>query len=146
MNLNEMVSGQRVSGITPGTGVVYAVEIDPEKHPSRIKVGWSTNLPQRLATYSTIAPDLRLIGFWPAERQCLERAALLVAKQSAAQVGPELFDDCGTLISELDALFKTVGVRNSAPSPSPTGWDEHVFRQIMHAHRPNTRPSALPRT
>jgi hypothetical protein len=99
---------------SPDKGFVYAVEVDPEMRPGRIKVGWSMNIAQRLATYRAIAPDLRVVGLWRADGQFLEQTALLVARRDGTRIGQELFDNCEGLISALELMFLLLGIENVA--------------------------------
>ena len=102
------------SSQTPSAGFVYALEPDPEVRPGRIKVGWSTNLAQRLATYRTIAPDLRVVRLWRAEAQSLEQIALMIGKRHGTQVSQEVFDASEGFMAALDALFALIGVESEA--------------------------------
>jgi hypothetical protein len=93
-------------------GFIYAIAPDPELRASHVKVGWTTNLNQRLDNYRTIAPELRVLRVWPAKTQAIETVALLVAKRFATQVGAELFDvpSINSFLEGLDGLFVALGI------------------------------------
>ena len=101
------------------TGYVYAIVPDRLRRPERVKIGWTTNLAERIATYRTLAPDLHVVGLWRAEKQVLEQAALLLAKRHGKRVGGELFDchrgDHAALFGALSMMFAEFCVVNDAP-------------------------------
>lgn len=96
-------------GQTPisGPGFVYVIEVDPELRPGRIKIGWSTKIEQRVTSYRTINPKIRVVRAWRRKAQSAEHAALAVGGGHGMQVGQrEVFDDKnGKILAALDALF-----------------------------------------
>jgi hypothetical protein len=97
-----------------GPGFVFAVVADPEMRPSRIKVGWATDIVERLEPYRMIAPGLRVVGLWRAEGPFLEQTALLLAKRHGTQIGPEVFDGGEKVIPALESMFLLLDVENVA--------------------------------
>lgn len=49
-------------------GWIYAIALIPEWKPWRIKVGWSTDVADRLAHFQAVCPTAKLIGAWDADR------------------------------------------------------------------------------
>jgi hypothetical protein len=49
-------------------GVFYVIQLVPEALPNRVKVGYTDNLPKRLAEHQTAAPTARVLGSWPCKR------------------------------------------------------------------------------
>ena len=48
------------------TGVIYAIQPDPDMRPGRVKVGYSKRLQYRLATFRCVAPEATVIRTWDA--------------------------------------------------------------------------------
>lgn len=101
------VSPSRISG-------VYFIEVPSYEGINRIKIGWSENLADRLSTYRTIVPDLRVKGFWQTTDAWCERAALRCAERSGKRVHEELFEfeDADSILAELTDLFSKMGLEN----------------------------------
>ena len=97
---------------TPGTGFVYVVQAGP----GRIKLGWTTGLPERLATYRTLILDAGVLRLWRTEIQALEIVALMVAGRHGTQIGGEVFEDVNKVLIALDGLFERLGIENVASS------------------------------
>ena len=102
------VSNSREVLADSGDGVFYAVVLDPEMRPNRIKVGFTNSLESRLSTYRTGNPDLKLLASWPCKRSW-EAAALAAvgALDSASLVAGEVYDCQSQLeiVNRCDDLF-----------------------------------------
>ena len=46
-------------------GVFYLIQLEPEFDPGRFKVGFATNIDERLRSHRTVAPLCRLVATWP---------------------------------------------------------------------------------
>ena len=95
-----------------GISGVYAIEIPSYDGAIRLKIGWSDNIADRLDTYRTIVPDLRVSRIWPCFENWHERMALKWAGQNGRQISQELFDfeDNVAALSSLDDLFLSLGI------------------------------------
>lgn len=104
---NVGISPSRISG-------VYFIEVPSYEGTIRIKIGWSDNLSDRLSSYRTIVPDLRVKGFWQTTDTWCERAALKCAERLGKRVNQELFEfeDIDTVLSELTEFFLKMGMGN----------------------------------
>lgn len=101
------ISPKRISG-------VYFIEVPSYEGQNRIKIGWSDNLSDRLSTYRTIIPDLRVKAIWQTTDAWSERAALRCAERLGRRVHQELFefDDTNSVLAELTDLFEKLGIKN----------------------------------
>ena len=59
---------------------------------TRIKIGWSEQLANRLNSYRTIVPDIRVLAVWHTTDSWFEQAALRRAEILGNRVGQELFE------------------------------------------------------
>ena len=88
-------------------GCFYVIQLVPEFEPNRIKLGFSTNIDKRLASYRTIAPTARLVKTWPC-RFSWEQAAIACAMgDQCKRIGAEVYDcmDLDSVIARLDQFF-----------------------------------------
>ncbi len=96
-----------------GLSGVYAIEIPSYEGSIRLKIGWSDNVADRLDTYRTIVPDLRVSRIWPCLENWYERMALKWAEMNCRQIGQEIFDfeDNDAALSSLDDPFVSLGIK-----------------------------------
>lgn len=101
------ISPSKISG-------VYFIEVPSYEGINRIKIGWSDNLSDRLSTYRTIIPDLRVKAVWQTTDAWCERAALKCAERLGRRVHQELFEfkDISSVLSEMTDLFLKMGIKN----------------------------------
>lgn len=131
--LNVGISTSRISG-------VYFIEVPSYEGKNRIKIGWSDNPSDRLSTYRTIIPDLRVKAVWQTTDVWCERAALKCAERLGCRIHQELFEfeDVNSVLSELTDLFIKLGIENrhqqmqddARPDASPNG-----NSATLHRHR-----------
>lgn len=95
-----------------GQGAIYLLRPDAEARPEYMKIGWSTDIAGRLATYRTICPHLQIKGLWAAPQQAIEIAAIAIVKtNSERQIGQELFvGDVERVKRALQQAFALMGV------------------------------------
>lgn len=55
-------SQDRVDG---SLGVFYLIQLEPQMDPGRFKVGFATNMDERLRSHRTVAPLCTLVNIWP---------------------------------------------------------------------------------
>jgi hypothetical protein len=86
-------SSSTVDSTLPATtesGVFYLVQLEPEHDPGRFKVGFATNLQERMRTHRCSAPFVTVVGTWP----CLERwekTAIDCVTQDCERLHTEVF-------------------------------------------------------
>ena len=102
------ISPSRISG-------VYFIEVPSYEGIIRVKIGWSDSLSDRLSTYRTIIPDLRIKAVWRTTDAWCERAALKCAERKGRRVHQELFEfeDNESVLIELTDLFSKMGMENT---------------------------------
>jgi hypothetical protein len=101
------ISPSRISG-------VYFIEVPSYEGTIRVKIGWSDNLSDRLSTYRTIVPDLRIRAVWQTTDAWCERAALKCAERKGRRVHQELFEfeNIESVLIELTDLFSKMGMED----------------------------------
>jgi hypothetical protein len=72
-------------------GLFYLLQLEPKKDPTRIKLGFTTDLDSRLDDLQTAAPFARCVATWPARRSW-ERMAIVATSQVATQIRQEVYD------------------------------------------------------
>ena len=94
-------------------GVFYIIALEPTHDPGRFKVGFTTDLPQRLRKHRTAAPFSTCSRSWPAKRYW-ERAAIDAVTQGCEQLHTEVFraETIEGPIARGEAFFKAL------PTPS----------------------------
>ena len=104
--------------VETGLSGVYAVEVPSYEGTIRIKLGWSDNIGERLNTYRTIIPDLRVSRVWLCHANWYERMTLTWAEKNGVQIGQEIFqfEDNREALSSLDDLFANFDIK---PRMSP---------------------------
>lgn len=103
------------STVTPNRqGGVYFIEVPSYDGVNRIKIGWSESFADRVSSYRTLVPDLRVKAFWPTSDSWCERAALKCAERLGKRVHQELFEfeDNEKALVEINDLFLKMGIRN----------------------------------
>lgn len=96
-----------------GLSGIYAVEVPAYDGTIRVKIGWSDNVADRLNTYRTIVPDLRVSRIWPCAAKWYEQMALTWADNNGKRVGQEIFqfENNNDSLSALDNLFASFGLK-----------------------------------
>lgn len=117
------ISPSRISG-------VYFIEVPSYEGTIRVKIGWSDNLSDRLSTYRTIIPDLRIKAVWQTTDTWCERAALKCAERKGRRVYQELFEfeDIESVLTELTDLFSKMGMENKY---------QELLSNAQHANAPD---------
>lgn len=93
--------------ITNGQGHFYVIQIVPDLAPKRVKLGFASDVGNRLQAHRTSAPTAWIATSWPCMRSW-ELAAIASATRTGCQlVGGEVFDceDLEALISRCNAFF-----------------------------------------
>lgn len=73
-----------------GPGIFYLLQLEPELDPSRIKLGWTSHLDNRLTDHRCSAPFVICIKTWPC-RSTWESAALDCLGNGLERLHTEIF-------------------------------------------------------
>lgn len=88
--------------------VVYVVAVAPELRLSRVKIGWTSKIGERLATFATVAPTALLLGLWPGS-EADEAAAHLIAD---GRIGSSEVFDCRDVWTTVTAIGRMMAGRS----------------------------------
>jgi transposase-like protein len=105
------VDGRR-SAVSPQgrqeLGYFYVVQVVPEFSETRIKLGFTTHVDARLASYRTVAPNARVVRVWPCRAAWEEAAIDCATSNGCRRIGDEVYD-CDNLqevLERLDRFFQ----------------------------------------
>jgi hypothetical protein len=106
----------------PNTGGVYCVAVPTYSGVIRYKFGWADNFSERLASYRTIVPDLRIIALWHTSDKWAERMAHRIAAAQGIGVHTELFEfeDAVAAVDAVRQAFNLLGIIETGDG-SPNG-------------------------
>ena len=71
-------------------GVFYLIQLEPEHDPGRFKLGFATNIEERLRKHKTAAPFSKVLKTWPC-KLLWEKTAIVCASQGCVQIHTEVF-------------------------------------------------------
>lgn len=71
-------------------GVFYLIQLEPKHDPGRFKLGFATNLEERLRSHKTAAPFSRVLKSWPC-KLLWEKTAIECASQGCIRLHTEVF-------------------------------------------------------
>lgn len=91
-----------------GWGEFYVVQIAPDLDPRRVKLGYTTNMDGRLASYRTIVPTALVVQVWPCKLSW-EQAAIDCVTKGYPALGGEVFE-CPDVQSLLDRCTEFFGM------------------------------------
>lgn len=110
-------------------GFFYVIQLVPEIAPQRIKLGFATNVSDRLQQHRTAAPTAALLKCWPC-RGVWERTAMdCMTREGCRLIANEVFecDQLDSLVCRGDKLFQQlpapdyqVPLDNASPLKSKT--------------------------
>ena len=86
--------------------VFYLILTEPEFDPGRFKLGFSTNLEERLHHHKTAAPFSELVRQWPC-KALWEKTSIDCVADGCQRLGPEVFraDSVEDVIRRADQFF-----------------------------------------
>lgn len=95
-----------LSPTLPESGVFYLIQLEPELEPGRFKVGFSSNMAERLRAHRCIAPYVKTLKTWPC-KSLWEKTAIHCVTKGCKQLHTEVFstDSIDTVIEEGDKFF-----------------------------------------
>ena len=87
-------------------GVFYLIMLEPEHDPGRFKVGFASNLSERLRSHRCSAPLATVLATWPC-RPLWEKTAIDCVTQSCEQIHTEVFrtDDIAKVQNRCEQFF-----------------------------------------
>lgn len=71
-------------------GVFYLIQLEPEHDPGRFKLGFATNIEERLRSHKTAAPFSKVLKSWPC-KLLWEKTAIECASQGCVRLHTEVF-------------------------------------------------------
>jgi hypothetical protein len=108
--LDDLKAGRRpvdrIDASSAEAGVFYVIRLEPEHDPKRFKVGFATNLAERLRHLRTSAPLLIVEKTWPCKK-LWEKTAIDCVTQGCEQVHTEVFrtDSLELILTRCEQFF-----------------------------------------
>lgn len=72
------------------SGVFYLIQLEPEHDPGRFKLGFATNIEERLRAHRTAAPFSKVLNTWPC-KLLWEKTAIESITRDCKQIHTEVF-------------------------------------------------------
>ncbi len=90
-----------------GNGVFYVIQIIPEFEPNRVKLGFASNVENRLQAHKTSAPTATLVQTWDCKRHWEDVAMASATRSGCKLIANEVFlcDDLDKLLERIDSFF-----------------------------------------
>jgi T5orf172 domain len=119
--LREKIENEKNNLVSPGdqkpepnTGGVYLIEVPSYDGINRIKIGWADNFEERLSTYRTIVPDLKIRVIWHTMDRWTEKMAHRCASRIGNRARSELFnfENIELAIEEIKEMFSKLGIQH----------------------------------
>ena len=87
-------------------GVFYLIQLEPEHDPCRFKLGFATNIEERLRSHKTAAPYSKVLKTWPC-KFLWEKTVIDCASQGCDKIYTEVFrtDSINEVMSRLEKFF-----------------------------------------
>ena len=100
-------STQKTADTVAFRGVFYLAQIEPVLDPGRFKVGFATDISERIRSHKTIAPFLQIVKTWPC-KLLWEKTAIECVTHKCEQIYTEVFrtDDIQKVIQRADEFFE----------------------------------------
>jgi len=89
INSTENTSVQEEATVS-GYGVFYLIQLEPEHDPDRFKLGFATNIEERLRAHKTSAPYSTVVKTWPC-KLLWEKTAIDSVTQGCERIHTEVF-------------------------------------------------------
>ncbi len=95
-------------------GVFYLIQLEPEHDPGRFKLGFATNIEERLRTHKTAAPFSKVLNTWPC-KLLWEKTAIDSISRGCVRIHTEVFrtDSINEINSRCQQFFELMPVINS---------------------------------
>lgn len=100
-------STQTITDNVAFRSVFYLVQIEPVLDPGRFKVGFTTDINDRMRSHKTVAPLLEIVKTWPC-KLLWEKTAIECVTHKCEQIHTEVFrtDDIHKVIKRADDFFE----------------------------------------
>lgn len=87
-------------------GVFYLIQLEPTHDAGRFKVGFATNIEERLRSHKTAAPLLKLVKKWPC-KLLWEKTAIECISQECERMHTEIFrtNSIDRVVERCDEFF-----------------------------------------
>jgi hypothetical protein len=94
--------------IDNGNGYFYIIQLIPELDESRIKLGFASNVQNRLNSHRTAAPTAKLLKSWPCKKTWEIAAIASLTRCNCKSIGSEVysFENIENLILEGNRFFE----------------------------------------
>ena len=73
-------------------GYFYIIQLIPEFHPKRVKIGYADDVDKRFKEHQTASPTARLLGFWPCKRSWDQSAMGSITRSGCKLVLNEVYE------------------------------------------------------
>ncbi len=90
----------------PG-GVFYLIQLEPKHDPGRFKLGFATNIEERLRSHKTAAPFSKVLKKWPC-KLLWEKTAIECVSQGCERLHTEVFraDSIDEVLARCNRFFE----------------------------------------
>jgi len=90
------------------SGVFYVVQLVPDLDPSRIKLGFASDIRERLSQHRTAAPTASVLKTWPSKRSWEQTVIDALVAQGCRLILNEVYecDDLDSLLRRGEELFQ----------------------------------------
>lgn len=88
--LNRTQKNKSESNVDSQIGVFYLIQLEPDFDPGRIKLGYASNIDERIRQHKTAAPLCKLIQTWPC-KSLWEKTIMDCVTQNCEQLYTEVF-------------------------------------------------------
>ena len=87
--------------------IFYLILIAPDLSEYRVKLGFTTNLEQRLTSYKTICPNVKVVKTWECNKEWEKAIIDMAITNKDKIIGEEVFDvnDVALLVDRIDNIF-----------------------------------------
>ncbi len=110
--VKEYLAGAEIDSDKPNSqlevgGVFYLIQLEPEHDPGRFKLGFATNIEERLRSHKTAAPFSKVLKTWPC-KLLWEKTAMECASQGCVRLHTEVFraESIDEVQSRCEQFFK----------------------------------------
>lgn len=88
------------------SGVFYLIQLEPQHDPNRFKLGFATNIEERLRSHRTAAPFSKVIKTWPC-RLLWEKTAIESISRGCERIHTEVFrgENIETILTRCEHFF-----------------------------------------
>ena len=92
-------------------GFFYMIALIPEYNRGRIKVGFASNVEERLGNHRTAAPTAELVRCWPCKR-AFEKTIIAALSSLGKQVRNEVYDfpNVDLIVAKAETLFSLLNI------------------------------------